>query len=80
MTGTIVQIVLPPETNALIERYQAIIDDIYAKASREMECTPLRTQAMIHRNAIEVARPFREEIGRIRAMTLPSFIVKTDKP
>lgn len=69
MSSMEIQQVMSPEFQELETRYQSIIKDIYAKAAREMQGVPVRTQSAIHRNAIETAWPFIEEIGRIRSFS-----------
>ncbi len=75
MSNMEIQQLVSPEFQELESCYESIIKDIYAKASREMQGVPVRTQAAIHRNAIETARPFVEEIGRIRAFSTSVVVV-----
>lgn len=82
MTETIKQIeveyLLTPEVEQLEARYNSIIKGIYAEASEQMIGVSLRSQQHIHWHAIERARPFIEEIGRLRSRLLTRVTIPRD--
>lgn len=70
MTELDLEYLLTPEFEQLEARYNSIIKEIYMEASEQMIGASLRSQSHIHRYAIERARPFVEELGRLRSRLL----------
>ncbi len=64
-----------PEFEELEARYDEIIDGIFTKARDHMIGASIRSQAHIHQCAIEQARPFIEELGRLRSQLLTTVVV-----
>jgi hypothetical protein len=71
-----VEYLTTPEVEQLEARYDSIIRGIYAEASEQMIGVSLRSQQHIHRCAVERARPYVEEIGRLRSRLLTQAVVK----